>query len=74
MSRPTRKFFANQSAKAVMSTSKEPKPSTEHKIDLMHNDVKQCFHGTNVHCGTSCSHEQILDGVVFRPSGKFKLQ
>ena len=27
-------------------------------IDLLHNDVKQCFCGSNVHCG-SCSHERI---------------
>ena len=27
-------------------------------IHLMHNDVKQCFHGSKVHC-RSCSHERI---------------
>ena len=27
-------------------------------IDFMHNDVKQCFRGSNVHCG-SYSHERI---------------
>ena len=32
------------------------------RIGLMHNDVKQCFRGLNVHCG-SCSHEQIQYGV-----------
>ena len=33
-------------------------------IDLMHNDVKQCFYGSNVHCG-SCRHARIQCGVVF---------
>ena len=31
----------------------------------MHNDVKQCFRGPNMHCG-SCSFEQIQYGVVLR--------
>ena len=30
----------------------------------MHNDVKQCFGGSNVHCG-SCSYERIQYDVVF---------
>ena len=30
-------------------------------IDLMHNDVKQCFRGLNVHCG-SCSHARSQYG------------
>ena len=42
-------------------------------IDLMHNDVKQCFCGSNVHYG-NCSHARIQYGVVFPRSGKFKWQ
>ena len=42
-------------------------------IDLTHNDVKQCFCGSNVHYG-SCSHARIQFGVVFLRSGKFKWQ
>ena len=30
----------------------------------MHNDVKQYFSGTNVHCW-SCSHKLFQNGVVF---------
>ena len=41
-------------------------------IDLIHNDVKQCFRGSNVHCGIF-SHERIQFGVVFPQSGKFKM-
>ena len=37
-------------------------------IDLMHNDVKQCFCSSKVHCG-SCSHAQIQYGVVFPEAG-----
>ena len=29
------------------------------RIDPMHNDVKQCFCGSNVHCG-SLTHTRIL--------------
>ena len=39
----------------------------------MHNDVKQCFCSSNVHCG-SCSHARIQYGVLFPRSGKFKWQ
>ena len=34
----------------------------------MHNDVKQCFRDSNVHCG-SCSQERPLYGVVFPEAG-----
>ena len=34
----------------------------------MHNDVKQCFRDSNVHCG-SCIHERIQCGVVFPKAG-----
>ena len=34
------------------------------QIDLTHNDVKQCFCGSNVHCG-SYSHARIQYSVVF---------
>ena len=47
--------------------------SNELAIDLMHNDVKQCFCGSNVHCG-SCSHARIQYGVVFPWSWKFEWQ
>ena len=40
-------------------------------MDLRHNDVKQCFRGSNMYCG-SCSHERIQNGIVFPRSGKFK--
>ena len=33
-------------------------------IDLIHNDVKQYFRGSNVLCG-SCSHKRIQYGVLF---------
>ena len=39
-----------------------------HRIDLMHNDVKQYFRGSNVDCG-SCSHKRIQYGVVFSVAG-----
>ena len=45
----------------------------EPALDLMHNDVKQCFRASNVHCG-SCIHERIQHGVAFPWSGKFKWQ
>ena len=38
------------------------------EIDLMHNDVKQCFCCSNVRCG-SCSLARIQYGVVFPRSG-----
>ena len=41
--------------------------------DLIHNDVKQCLCGSNVHCA-SCGHARIQYGVVFPWSGKFKWQ
>ena len=37
-------------------------------IDLMHNGIKQCFCGWNVHCGI-CSHAQIQYGVVLPEVG-----
>ena len=37
-------------------------------IDLMHNDIKQYFCGSNVHCG-SCSHVRIQYGVAFPEAG-----
>ena len=37
----------------------------------MHNDIKQCFCGSHVNCG-SCSHARIQYSVVFLRSGKFK--
>ena len=37
----------------------------------MHNDVKQCFFSSHVHCG-SCIHARIQYGVVFPRRGKFK--
>ena len=40
-------------------------------IDLMHNDVKQCFHGSKVHCG-SCSHER--NSLWLHISPKRKIQ
>ena len=43
------------------------------RLDLMHDDVKHCFCGSNVHCG-SCSHARIQYGGVFPRSGKFKWQ
>ena len=36
-------------------------------IDLMHNDVKQCFRSSNVHCG-SCSQERIQYDIIFPQS------
>ena len=39
-------------------------------IDLVHNHVKQCFCGSNVHCG-SCSHVRIQRGVVFHSKREF---
>ena len=36
----------------------------QEEIDHMHNDVKQCFRGSSVHCG-SCCPERIQFGVVF---------
>ena len=42
-------------------------------IDLMHDDIKQCFRVLNAHCG-SLSHERIQYGVVFPRSGIFKWQ
>ena len=38
--------------------------TSQDAIDLMYNDVKQCFCGSNMHCG-SCSHVRIQCGVVF---------
>ena len=32
----------------------------------MHNEVRQCFRVSNVHCG-SCSHERIQYGFEFSP-------
>ena len=37
-------------------------------IDLMHNDVKQCIRGSNVHCG-SCSHEEANMATCFPEAG-----
>ena len=34
----------------------------------MHDDVKRCFPGSKVHCG-SCSHERLQYGVIFPEAG-----
>ena len=47
--------------------------NTLNAIDLLNNDVKQCFGSSNMHCG-SCSHERIQYGVLLPRSGKFKWQ
>ena len=52
-----------------MSTGQRKKSESPTGIDLMHNDVKQGFCGSNVHCGTgllSCTNP------IWQKSRKFK--
>ena len=50
-------------SKCVLTVDLVPNVWLHSSLDLMHNDVKQCFRGSNVHYG-SFSHERMQYGVV----------